>query len=257
MKFKQGTRRPALEYEKDLVDYWGKHKTFEKSIEQRSSADSYVFYDGPPFITGVPHHGTLLASIAKDLVPRYWTMKGKHVERVWGWDCHGLPAEVFTEKKLGIQDRRDIGTKISLEEYIVTCRDNMVQTGNLWEGIIDRIGRWVEFKGAYKTMDKDYMESVWWAFKQLYDKGKIYEGERVLMYDTQWATPLSKAEVTMDAGAYVDVTDPSVYVKFKLWPREKEDHEFNEQKPTYVLAWTTTPWTLPANTALAVNSKVT
>jgi len=242
MKFTAGNRRKALEYEKDLVLEWKKNKTFEKSIENRSRNNGYVFYDGPPFITGVPHHGTLLSSIAKDVVPRYWTMQGRRVERVWGWDCHGLPAEVFTEKKLGVQDRRDIGTKISLEEYITTCRDNMVQTGNLWEDTIDRVGRWVDFKGAYRTMDKNYMESVWWAFKELYDKGKIYEGEKVLLYCTRDATPLSKAEVTMDAGSYKDVVDPSVYVKFKL---QNEDR--------YVLAWTTTPWTLPANTAVAVN----
>lgn len=257
MKFKSGTRRRALQYEKDLVQQWKKNKTFEKSIEQRPADNSYVFYDGPPFITGVPHHGTLLSSIVKDAVPRYWTMKGKRVERVWGWDCHGLPAEVFTEKKLGIKDRRDIGTKISLEDYITTARDNMVQTSSLWEDTIDRIGRWVDFKGAYKTMDKEYMESIWWAFKTLYEKGKIYEGERVLMYCTRDATPLSKAEVTMDAGAYQDVTDPSVYVKFKLWTREKEDHEHTDLKPTYLLAWTTTPWTLPANTAVAVNKDMT
>jgi len=242
MKFTANNRRKALEYEKDLVAQWKRDKTFEKSIEQRSKDNAYVFYDGPPFITGVPHHGTLLSSIVKDAVPRYWTMQGKRVERVWGWDCHGLPAEVFTEKKLGIKDRRDIGTKISLEEYITTCRDNMVATGNLWEDTIDRIGRWVDFKGAYKTMDKEYMESVWWAFKKLYDEGKIYEGEKVLLYCTRDATPLSKAEVTMDAGSYKDVTDPSVYVKFKLKDEER-----------YLLAWTTTPWTLPANTAVAVH----
>lgn len=241
MKFKHGTRRRAIEYEKDWVKRWKQDKTFEKSVEQRPADNAYVFYDGPPFITGVPHHGTLLTSIIKDAVPRYQTMKGKRVERVWGWDCHGLPAEVFTEKKLGIHDRRDIGTKISLEEYITTCRANMVQTGNLWEETIDRIGRWVDFKGAYKTMDKDYMESVWWAFKELYDKGKIYEGEKVLLYCTRDATPLSKAEVTMDAGSYQDVTDPSVFVKFKLKSEDK-----------YLLAWTTTPWTLPANTAVGV-----
>lgn len=246
MKFKSGTRRRALEYEKDLVQQWKKNKTFEKSIENRSAENSYVFYDGPPFITGVPHHGTLLSSIVKDAVPRYQTMKGKRVERLWGWDTHGLPAEVFTEKKLGVHDRRDIGTKISLEEYVTTARDNMVQTGNLWEQYVDRIGRWVDFHGAYKTMDKDYMESVWWAFKTLYEKGKIYEGEKVLMYCTRDATPLSKAEVTMDAGAYQDVTDPSVYVKFKL-----------KDEDTTLLAWTTTPWTLPGNTAVAVNKDFT
>lgn len=243
MKFKKGTRRRALEYEKDLVQYWKKHKTFEKSVEMRPKDNGYVFYDGPPFITGVPHHGTLLSSIAKDVVPRYWTMKGKRVERVWGWDCHGLPAEVFTEKKLGIHDKRDIGTKISLEEYITTCRNNMVQTGDLWESTIDRIGRWVDFKGAYKTMDKEFMESVWWAFKKLYEADKIYEGEKVLLYCVRDATPISKAEVAMD-NSYQDVTDPSVFVKFKL-----------KEEDASLLAWTTTPWTLPANTAVAVNEK--
>lgn len=248
MKFKAGTRRRAIEYEKDWIKRWKEDNTFEKSVEQRPKDNTYVFYDGPPFITGVPHHGTLLASIVKDAVPRYQTMKGKRVERVWGWDTHGLPAEVFTEKKLGIKDRRDIGTKISLEEYITTARENMVQTSSLWNDTIDRIGRWVDMDNAYKTMDKEYMESIWWGFKTLFEKGKIYEGERVLMYCTRDATPLSKAEVTMDTGAYQDVTDPSVYVKFKLKETLGED-----DRPTYVLAWTTTPWTLPANTAMAIN----
>ena len=241
MKFKANSRRRALEYEKDLVQQWKKNKTFEKSVEMRPKSNSYVFYDGPPFISGVPHHGTLLSSIVKDVVPRYQTMKGKRVERVWGWDCHGLPAERYTEKKLGINSREEV-INYGIEKYIIACRENMVQTSSLWEDTVDRIGRWVDFKGAYKTMDKEYMESVWWAFKNLYEKGKIYEGEKVLMYCTLDATPLSKAEVTMDAGAYQDVTDPSVYVKFKLTDRE-----------TSLLAWTTTPWTLPANTALAVN----
>jgi len=245
MKFKSGTRRRAVEYEKDIINYWKENNTFQKSIDLRPKENSYVFYDGPPFITGVPHHGTLLSSIVKDAIPRFHTMKGKRVERVWGWDCHGLPAENFVEKKLGITDRHEIGTKISLAEYITTARESMVQTSDLWEHTIDRIGRWVDFKGAYKTMDKNYMESVWWAFKELYEKGKIYEGEKVLMYDTKWATPLSKAEVTMDAGAYIEVTDPSVYVKF---PVEGEDYS--------LLAWTTTPWTLPGNVALAINETI-
>jgi isoleucyl-tRNA synthetase len=244
MKFKSGTRRKAIEYEKDLVQDWKEHKTFEKSVEQRPKDNSYVFYDGPPFISGVPHHGTLLSSIVKDAVPRYQTMKGKRVERVWGWDCHGLPAERYTEKKLGIHSREEV-IEYGIEKYIVACRQNMVQTSSEWEDVVDRVGRWVEFKGAYKTMDKDYMESVWWAFKELYEKGKIYEGEKVLMYCTLDATPLSKAEVTMDAGAYQDVTDPSVYVKFKL-----TDDEYS------LLAWTTTPWTLPANTAVAVGTDI-
>ncbi len=232
MKFKHGTRRRAAEYEKDWVQRWKDDQTFEKSVTQRPADNAYVFYDGPPFITGVPHHGTLLSSIVKDAVPRYWTMKGKRVERRWGWDCHGLPAENFVEKQMNIVDRRQIMTNsdqpapldkdgnplptISLEKYITKARESMVANSETWQGVIDRIGRWVDFKGAYRTMDKDFMESVWWAFKQLYEAGKIYEGEKVLMYDTRFATPVSKAEVTMDNDAYQTVTDPSVYVKFKL-----------------------------------------
>ncbi|QJU08122.1 isoleucine--tRNA ligase [Candidatus Saccharibacteria bacterium oral taxon 488] len=436
MKFTHGTRRRAAEYEKDWVQRWKDDQTFEKSVAQRPADNAYVFYDGPPFITGVPHHGTLLSSIVKDAVPRYWTMKGKRVERVWGWDCHGLPAENFVEKQLNIVDRRQIVTSsvkqvklvndfdnatkvitkvagwmgqrgygssswdannltpdklaeefgrdnfyvaydddklvgsvvisdkdsynffagkkdngtsvgylykmavlpefqgqgyadavlkeafrlskqegvkeirievgehqpklvnlyerngfqrvgehmstetganwllyslevssypdmvynqpapldkdgnplpaISLEKYITKARESMVANSETWQGVIDRIGRWVDFTGAYRTMDKDFMESVWWAFKQLYEAGKIYEGEKVLMYDTKFATPVSKAEVTMDNDAYQTVTDPSVYVKFKL-----------DDEDVAVLAWTTTPWTLPANLMLAVNPEMT
>lgn len=257
MKFKANTRRRAIEYEKAIVDYWKSNKTFEKSVQQRSVDNSYVFYDGPPFITGNPHHGTLLSSIVKDAVPRYWTMKGKRVERVWGWDCHGLPAENFVEKQLGITDRRDIGTKVSLEEYITKARESMVVNSATWEDTIDRIGRWVDFKGAYRTMDKDFMESVWWAFKTLYEKGKIYEGEKVLMYDTKFATPVSKAEVTMDNDAYQTVTDPSVYVKFHVRPdQEWAGGKYKTQDGVFIIAWTTTPWTLPGNTALAVGKDI-
>ena len=242
MKYRAGARRPAKEYEKSIADWWKKNHTFEQSIEDRPIDHSYVFYDGPPFITGMPHHGTLLSSIVKDAVPRFWTMRGYRVERRWGWDCHGLPAENFVEKQLGITDRRDIGQKWSLEDYITKARESMVANSETWGHTIDRIGRWVDFAHPYRTMDRDYMESVWWAFKELYDAGKIYEGRKVLMYDTKFATPVSKAEVTMDNDAYQTVTDPSAYVKFKLVDDD-----------TYLLAWTTTPWTLPANRALAVN----
>ena len=245
MKYKYGERRRASEYEKALVEFWKKNKTFEKSVNNRDAKNSYVFYDGPPFITGMPHHGTLLSSVVKDAVPRFWTMNGKRVERRWGWDCHGLPAENFVEKQLGITDRRDIGTKISLEDYIIKARESMVANSETWRGTIDRIGRWVDFDNCYRTMNKDFMESVWWAFKTLYEKGKIYEGEKVLMYDTKFATPVSKAEVTMDNDAYQTVTDPSAYTLFKLADSDE-----------YIMAWTTTPWTLPANMALAVSEKL-
>ena len=250
MKYQANTRRRALEYEKALIEFWKKNQTFEKSIEQRDIDNSYVFYDGPPFITGMPHHGTLLSSVTKDAVPRFWTMRGKRVERRWGWDCHGLPAENFVEKQLGITDRREIGTKWPLATYIEKAKESMVANSEAWESTIERIGRWVDFRGAYRTMDKNYMESVWWAFKTLYEKGLIFEGRKVLMYDTKFSTPVSKAEVTMDNDAYQEVTDPSVFVKFKVVSE-------GELQGAYLLAWTTTPWTLPANLVLAVNEKLT
>ncbi|MBR2679654.1 MAG: isoleucine--tRNA ligase, partial [Exiguobacterium sp.] len=277
MKYRAGERRKAIEYEKAIADWWKKNHVFEKSVEQRPIDKSYVFYDGPPFITGNPHHGTLLSSIVKDAVPRFWTMNGYRVERRWGWDCHGLPAENFVEKQLGITDRREIGTKWSLEDYIKKARESMVANSETWRATIDRVGRWVDFDNCYRTMNKDYMESVWWAFKKLYEAGKIYEGRKVLMYDTKFATPVSKAEVTMDNDAYQNVTDPSAYVKFKLLDsenslsrgirddesrrseesrndgRDEAPRERASSESTYLLAWTTTPWTLPANLALAVN----
>ena len=223
---------------------WKDDDTFNKSIAQRPADNSWVFYDGPPFLTGTPHHGHLLVSTVKDTMGRFHTMKGQRVERRWGWDCHGLPAEVYVEKTLGISNKKEIGTKISVSDYVKECRAAMVRTGTEWEDTIERIGRWVEFKGAYKTMDNNYMESVWWAFKRLYEEGKIYEGEKILVYCTKDATPISKSEVAMENSYQID-TDPSLFVYFKL---EDEDE--------YLLAWTTTPWTLPANMVLAINQDV-
>jgi isoleucyl-tRNA synthetase len=244
MKFKHGTRRRAAEYEKDWVQRWKIDDTFNKSVENRPANNSWVFYDGPPFLTGTPHHGHLLVSTVKDTMGRFHTMKGQRVERRWGWDCHGLPAEVYVEKTLGISNKKEIGTKISVSDYVKECRAAMVRTGTEWEDTIERIGRWVEFKGAYKTMDNNYMESVWWAFKKLYEEGKIYEGEKILIYCTKDATPISKSEVAMENSYQMD-TDPSLFVYFKL---EDEDE--------YLLAWTTTPWTLPANMVVAINQDV-
>lgn len=244
MKFTVEEKKKHSELEKELVKHWKDNKTFEKSVEMRPKDNAWVFYDGPPFITGLPHHGNLSTSVIKDSVARYWTMQGKRVERAWGWDCHGLPAEVFTEKKLGIASKKEIGTKISLEDYVAECRAAMVQTGNEWNDTVDRIGRWVDMSNPWRTMDKNYMESVWWAFKTLHEKGKIYEGEKVLLYCTKDATPISKSEVAMDNSYQMD-TDPSIFVYFKI---EDEDR--------YLLTWTTTPWTLPANVAVAVNTKL-
>lgn len=244
MKFQKNTRRHALEYEKDWAQRWKVENTFEKSIAQRPIENKWVFYDGPPFLTGTPHHGHLLVSTVKDAMGRFQTMQGKYVERRWGWDCHGLPAEVYVEKALGIKNKKEIGVKISIEQYVRECRAAMVKTSTEWDDTIERLGRWVEFDGAYKTMDKEYMESVWWAFKTLYEKGKIYEGEKILVYCTKDATPISKSEVAMENSYQLD-TDPSVFVYFKL-----------EDTDEHLLAWTTTPWTLPANVAVAVHEDV-
>ena len=259
-RFSKYRKLPYAEMEHKILEFWRRENVFRTSVERRAEDAAYVFYDGPPFITGLPHTGTLLSSIAKDVVPRFWTMRGRRVERRWGWDCHGLPAENFVEKKLGLKDKRAVLAH-GLEKYIVACRENMIETGSLWRESVDRIGRWVEFENAYKTMDTSYMESVWWAFKQLYEKGKIYEGEKVLMYCPRCATPLSKEEIAMD-NSYKDVEDSSVYVKFKLRPEEtaklKTKFQLSEDEAAeigeiFMLAWTTTPWTLPANSALAVN----
>lgn len=243
-KFKPRDKQKHADIEKRVVAKWAKDKTFQQSIDNRPANKAFVFYDGPPFLTGTPHHGHLLISTVKDAVARYQTMQGKRVERRWGWDCHGLPAEVFVEKQLGINNKKEIGTKISIEDYVNACRASMIKTGTEWEDTIERVGRWVEFKGAYKTMDPEFMESVWWAFKELYEKGKIYDGEKILIYCTKDATPISKSEVAMENSYQMD-TDPSVYVYFQL-----------EDSDESVLAWTTTPWTLPANVAIAVNPKL-
>lgn len=244
MKFKSGDRRRPIEYEKYWVKQWKKDNTFKKSVDRRPLDKQWVFYDGPPFLTGTPHHGHLLVSTVKDAIGRFQTMKGKRVERRWGWDCHGLPAEVYVEKQLGIQSKKDIGTNISISDYVEECRAAMVKTSTEWEDTIDRLGRWVEFENAYKTMDKEFMESVWWAFSELYKKGKIYEGEKILLYCTKDATPISKNEIAMENSYQID-TDPSVFVYFKL-----------EDRGEYILVWTTTPWTLPANVAVAVNKDI-
>jgi isoleucyl-tRNA synthetase len=241
MKFSVRDKKKHSEVEREIAKFWVKDDTFNKSVAARPADNAFVFYDGPPFLTGTPHHGHLLVSTVKDVVARYQTMQGKRVERRWGWDCHGLPAEVFVEKQLGITNKKEIGTKISISDYVNACRAAMVKTGTEWEDTIERVGRWVEFKGAYKTMDPEFMESVWWAFKELYEKGKVYDGEKILIYCTKDATPISKSEVAME-NSYQEDTDPSVYVYFQL-----------EDSDEFVLAWTTTPWTLPANVAIAVN----
>ncbi len=246
MAFKKvDTREKLPKLEEKTIKFWQENKIFEKSVEKDAPNGDYVFYDGPPFITGLPHYATLLPSIAKDLIPRYWTMKGYRVERVWGWDCHGLPAENKVESELGLKNKKDIEI-LGVGKFVDACRDYVKTGSEQWEWYINRIGRWVDMKNAYKTMDTAFMESVIWAFKELYDKGLIYEGHRSSLHCPRCATPLSKFEVTMDEGFYKDVTEKSVAVKFGL----------KEEPGTSLLAWTTTPWTLPGNLALAVSEDV-
>ena len=246
MPFKKvDARKKYSEMEKEIIKFWKEDKTFEKSVEQKSPDKRYSFYDGPPFITGVPHYGTLLSSIVKDAVPRYWTMKGFRIERRWGWDCHGLPAENMVEKKLDIKSKKEIEEKIGIEKFNAACFEETSKIADEWEEVIDRVGRWVEFKNAYKTMDKGYMESVWWAFSELFKKGLIYEDVRVSLYCPRCSTPLSNFEIAMDNSYEMD-SDPSVFVKMKM----------KGERDAYFLVWTTTPWTLSANVALAVGGEI-
>ncbi|MCR4327416.1 MAG: isoleucine--tRNA ligase [Nanoarchaeota archaeon] len=226
--------------EKEILEFWKKDKTFEKSLKKTKKGKPYVFYDGPPFATGLPHYGSYLGSIVKDLFGRFWTMQGNYVKRVWGWDCHGLPIETIAEKELKINSKDEI-EKMGVEKFNNFCRSKVLTYTKEWERLIERIGRWVDFKEEYKTMDNEYIESVWWAFKQIYEKGYLYEGEKILMYCPRCSTPLAKSEIAMD-NSYKTIKDLSVVVKFKL-----------EEENTYALSWTTTPWTLPSNLALTVN----
>ncbi|MCK5320587.1 isoleucine--tRNA ligase [Candidatus Parcubacteria bacterium] len=245
-------KNPFSLMEEDVLKFWEDNKIFEKSIEKEAPNGDYVFYDGPPFITGLPHYATLLPSIAKDMIPRYWTMKGYRVKRVWGWDCHGLPAENKVEKELGLKNKKDI-EELGVDKFVNACRDYVTTGSEQWEWYINRIGRWVDMKNAYKTMDLKFMESVIWAFKELYGKGLIYEGYRSSLHCPRCATPLSKFEITMDAGSYKDVIDDSVVVKFKIKNPELIIKNEKINGDIYILAWTTTPWTLPGNLALAIN----
>ena len=231
--------------EEKILAFWKKNKIFEKSIKQRLKENSYSFYDGPPFVTGLPHYGTLLPSIAKDVIPRYQTMKGKRVRRVWGWDCHGLPIENKVEEKIGLKNRKDI-LKFGINKFIAECRRYVEETSSEWKWYVDHIARWVDFDNAYRTMDLSYMETVIWVFKQLYDKGLIYKGNRVSLFCPRCSTPISNFEIAMD-NSYTMMQDPAITIKFKL-----KNGKF---KDSFILAWTTTPWTLPSNRALVVDPK--
>ncbi|MFH1456834.1 MAG: isoleucine--tRNA ligase [Patescibacteria group bacterium] len=235
------------EKELEILKFWQDNQIFKKTLEKESPNGDYVFYDGPPFATGTPHYGHILGSVAKDVIPRYFTMKGYHVPRRWGWDCHGLPIENLVEKKLEISGKKDIEDKIGVENFNKECCADVLMYTKEWKKMVERIGRWIEFDNSYKTMNTSYMESVWWALKTIWNKNLIYEGKKVLMYCPRCETPVSKAEINMD-NSYKDIEEETVTVSFKIIEPEK----YNLPQDTYILAWTTTPWTLPANVALAV-----
>ena len=222
--------------------FWEENNTFKKSVDNRKGSPEFIFYDGPPFATGLPHYGHLLAGTIKDVIPRYQTMRGKYCERTFGWDCHGLPVEYEMEKQLKLSGKREI-ENYGVDNFNEACRGIVLRYTTEWERIVRRMGRWVDFENGYRTMDLNYMESIWYIFKRLWDMGLIYEGYKILPYCARCCTPLSNFEANQ---GYAEVTDPAITIRFKL----------KEQENTYILAWTTTPWTLPSNTALATGPEV-
>ncbi len=229
--------------EEDVLAFWQDRKIFEKSISQREGAEEFVFYDGPPFATGLPHYGHFVPSTVKDAIPRYQAMKGRKVDRRFGWDCHGLPVEYEMEKELGISGKKQI-EDYGVARFNEACRSIVLRYTREWRKVITRLGRWVDFDHDYKTMDVDYMESIWWVLSELWKKGLLYEGSYILPYCPRCSTALSNFELNL--GGYLDVSDPSITVKFAL---ESEPHAF-------FLAWTTTPWTLPSNLGLALGADI-
>src|SRR6188472_1176743 len=233
--------------EQSILDLWQADGTFQASIDARPAgedgANEYVFYDGPPFANGLPHYGHLLTGYVKDVVPRYQTMRGRRVERRFGWDTHGLPAEVETERQLGIKHKAEI-VGMGIEAFNDACRESVLRYSHEWEDYVTRQARWVDFENDYKTLDLNYMESVMWAFRQLWDKGLAYEGFRVLPYCWNDETPLSNHELRMDEDVYQMRQDPAVTVGCRLETGE------------IALVWTTTPWTLPSNLLIMVGPDI-
>ncbi|WP_347715581.1 class I tRNA ligase family protein, partial [uncultured Actinomyces sp.] len=244
--------------EASTLAFWASDDTFRKSVQMRDAGEhgsnEFVFYDGPPFANGLPHYGHLLTGYVKDVVGRYQTMKGHRVERRFGWDTHGLPAELEAQRQLGIEDVTEITREggIGIEAFNAACRSSVLRYTKEWEEYVTRQARWVDFEHDYKTLDKSYTESVIWAFKQLYDKGLAYQGHRVLPYCWNDRTPLSNHELKMDDEVYQDRTDNTVTVGLRLESKLRED----SARPELALIWTTTPWTLPSNSAVAVGPEI-
>ncbi|MDP1709376.1 MAG: isoleucine--tRNA ligase, partial [Candidatus Komeilibacteria bacterium] len=262
------------EIEKKILEFWKENDTFRKSVDKEAPQGDFVFYDGPPFATGTPHYGHIVASLLKDMVPRYWTMRGFRVERRWGWDCHGLPIEYIVEKEHGFKHKKDI-LAYGVDKFNEDARGKVLMYTKEWREVIERLGRWVDMDNDYKTMDLEFMESVWWVFKQLYDKDLLYEAYRSMHICPRCETTLAQSEV---AQGYKDVQDLSVVVKFKVknfdvileGGRRPTDRihlkntgsyrsanaPLQDDNNVYLLAWTTTPWTLPGNAALAVSGDI-
>jgi isoleucyl-tRNA synthetase len=239
--------------ESRMLESWNKNKIFERSVDSLpKNQNEFSFFDGPPFANGLPHYGHLLTSCVKDIFARYQTMKGRRTERVFGWDCHGLPAEMEVEKELNIHGQHQI-EQFGIGKFNDACRTSVMKYTSEWEFYVNRIGRWVDFEHGYKTMDKNYMESVMWAFAELYNKGLVYEGHKVMPYSWAAETPLSNFETRMD-NAYREKVSKSAYVAFELV--DKVDGLELGGKKAYLIAWTTTPWTLPSNLALAIGKDV-
>lgn len=242
----------ANQQENEILDFWDKDQTFQKSVNERPENKPYVFYDGPPFATGLPHYGHIVASTMKDVMPRYKTMQGYRVNRVWGWDCHGLPIENIVEKELGTKSKKEI-EEMGVAKFNELCESKVLGYVDDWKKVVRRLGRWVDMDNAYKTMDLSYMESVWWVFKQLWDKGLVYQGYRAMHICPRCETTLSQQEVSE---GYKDIKDISVIAKFKVTNKEKVTKLQSYDGDVFVLAWTTTPWTLPGNILLAVGAKI-
>ncbi len=242
------------ENEEEILKYWKDKDVFNRSVNERPEHNPYVFYDGPPFATGMPHYGHIVASTMKDAVPRYWTMKGYRVERTWGWDCHGLPVENLVEKELQLPGKKEI-EEFGVGKFNEACRSRVLQYAEDWKVVIERIGRWVDMENDYKTMDTPFMESVWWVFSELYKKGLVYEGKKAMHVCPRCATPLSNFEVSQ---GYKDIKDMSVTAQFKLSEESLLQNESLKDLAgdVYMLAWTTTPWTLPGNILLAVGEEI-
>ncbi|MDB5187813.1 MAG: isoleucyl-tRNA synthetase, isoleucyl-tRNA synthetase [Candidatus Kaiserbacteria bacterium] len=228
--------------EEAILEFWGTNEIFQKSVQRDAPKGDYIFYDGPPFATGLPHYGHIVASVIKDVVPRFWTMQGYRVPRRWGWDCHGLPIENIVEKEIGSKHKKDIEA-IGVARFNEMCRSKVMTYADEWKRIIPRIGRWADMDDPYFTMSKDFMESVWWVFKQIYDKGLVYEAYRSMHICPRCETTLSQQEVSE---GYKDIKDLAVTAMFPL----------TDEPNTFILAWTTTPWTLPGNVALAVGNDI-